>query len=354
LSVRRLVERIRRAFAPPGIRRMVDLGDKITASWIAQGIHAVATLGVADHMSRRPVAVSELASEVGANEDALYRVLRMLAPAGMFVEHAERRFSLTELGELLRSDSPNSMRSFAIYNGVPWHWGMWGELAASVRTGTPAPPDGAGTSLFEFLAKDAEAAATFDAAMADLSNARDVSAISGYDFGRFKTVVDVGGGEGRLLKSVLAAYPNINGVLFDLPEVIERAIPRMIADGFAPRCTLVPGSFFESVPADADAYLLKQVLHDWQDDKAVAILRSCRAAMNRDGVVLIIEMLVPDGSEPSLAKLADVEMLVATGGRERTLSQYDALLAKAGLRRSGTHQTRSPFTIIEAQPGISG
>ncbi|MBV8082368.1 MAG: hypothetical protein JOY86_05225, partial [Candidatus Eremiobacteraeota bacterium] len=182
MNARRLVERIRRAFAPPGIRRMIDMGDKITASWIAQGIHAVATLGVPDHMSRTPVAVSQLAAAAGAHEDALYRVLRMLAPAGLFEEHSQRRFSLTELGALLQTDNPNSMRSFAVYNGVPWHWGMWGELARSVRTGAPAPPDGAGESLFEFLARDPDAAATFDAAMADLSNARDVSAISGYDF----------------------------------------------------------------------------------------------------------------------------------------------------------------------------
>ncbi|MBV8172119.1 MAG: hypothetical protein JO219_09325 [Candidatus Eremiobacteraeota bacterium] len=346
--MRRLVERIRRALAPPGIRHMVALGDAITASWVAQGIHAVAVAGVADRIGAEPVAVEELAAGAGVDQDALYRVLRMLVPAGLFAEHAQRRFTLTALGALLRSDHPNSMRSFAIYNGTPWHWALWGSLAESVRTGQPARAGEPGKPLFEFLAGDARAAAEFDAAMADLSNARDVSAISGYDFSRFAIVADVGGGEGRLIKSVLTRWASIKGVLFDRPDVIDRARARMAGDGLAARCTLVAGSFFESVPAGADAYVLKQVLHDWPDDEAVLILRNCRLAMHAGARLIAIEMVVPPGDEPSLAKLSDIEMLVATGGRERTLAEYDALFAAAGLRRTATHATRSPFTIVEA------
>jgi hypothetical protein len=246
------------------------------------------------------------------------------------------------------------MRRFAIYNGTPWHWALWGAIEQSLRTGKPSLAGDPGKPLFEFLAENANAAAEFDAAMADLSNARDVSAISGYDFSRFATVADIGGGEGRLIKSVLATWPNVKGVLFDRPEVIERARPRMIADGFASRCTLASGSFFEAVPSDADAYVLKQVLHDWDDGHATQILRNCKLAMRADARLVVIEMVVPPDAQPSLAKLSDIEMLVATGGRERTLDEYDALFAAAGLRRTGTHATRSPFTLIEAQAAEAG
>lgn len=346
--MRRLRERLQRWFAPAGVNRMIKMGDLLTASWVAQGIHAVAFLGVADHMSASPAPVSELARAVSADEDALYRVLRMLVPAGLFREGTQRWFSLTDLGALLRTDHANSMRGFAIYNGTPWHWGMWGELGRSVRSGAPARPDGE-KMLFDFLAGDERAAAIFDAAMADLSNARDVSAISGYDFGRFATVADIGGGEGRLVRSVLRAFPAVNGILFDQPAVIERARAKIGAEGLSDRCSIVAGSFFESVPAGADVYMLKQVLHDWPDDKAAIILRNCRQAMGRQALLLAIEMVVPDDAGPSLAKLSDIEMLVATGGRERTLAEYDALFAGAGLRRTATHQTRSPFTLLEGR-----
>jgi ubiquinone/menaquinone biosynthesis C-methylase UbiE len=345
--MRGLADRLRRLLVPAGIRRMIAMGDLVTGSWVAQGIHVVAALGVADRMGTSPLAAGELAALVGANEDALYRVMRMLAAAGLFKEHSGKRFTLTGLGELLRSDHPNSMRAFAIYNGVPWHWEMWGDIERSVATGAPALAKG--KPLFEYLALDPQAAATFDAAMADLSNARDVSAISGYDFGRFKTAIDVGGGEGRLIRSVLASYPTVSGILFDLPAVIERARPVIEREGFASRCSLVSGSFFETLPAGADAYMLKQVLHDWQDDKATLILASCRRAAGDTGVVLVIEMVVPDDGSKSLAKLSDIEMLVAVGGRERTLAQYRTLLAAAGLQIAGVHETRSPFSIIEAR-----
>jgi len=347
--VRRLHERLRGWFAPAGVSRMIQMGDLLTASWVSQGIHAIASLGVADHMSASPSAVADTARSAGVDEDSLYRVLRMLVPAGLFEEHADRRFCLTALGALLRSDHPNSMRGFATYNGTPWHWGMWGELARSVKSGAPAHADGERT-LFDFLATDEDAASIFDAAMADLSNARDVSAISGYDFARFKTVADIGGGEGRLIRSVLTAFPSISGVLFDRPSVIERARARVVADGLTTRCALVGGSFFESVPPGADAYMLKQVLHDWQDDKAALILRNCRRAMGENSVLLAIEMVVPGDAGPSLAKLSDIEMLVCTGGRERTLAEYDALFAGAGLHRVAAHETRSPFALIEARP----
>lgn len=328
---------------------MIEMGDLLTGSWIAQGIYAAAVLGVADHFGSEPVSAGQLARAVDANEDALYRVLRMLAPAGLFEELPGKRFALTDLGALLRSDHPNSMRHFAIYNGVPWHWGMWGDIERSVKTGSPSTPDGSKLPLFEYLARDGVAAGVFDAAMADLSNARDVSAISGYDFSRFATVVDVGGGEGRLIRSVLASYPSMSGIIFDLAEVIERARPVVTAAGLASRCSLVAGSFFDTVPPGADAYLLKQVLHDWQDDKAETILANCRRAMSGQSVLLVIEMIVPDDASPSMAKLSDIEMLVSVGGRERTLGEYRSILRASNLRLCDVHDTRSPFSIIEAR-----
>jgi C-methyltransferase len=345
----RLQRALARLFMPAGIRRMVEMGDLLTGAWVSRAIGVAASLRVADHIGGSPVPVSDLARACAANDDALYRLLRMLATAGLFRQWPGRRFSLTPLGELLRSDHPNSMRAFAAYNGDPWHWRMWGELERSVRTGTPSAAGDAGDSLFAFLAKDAHAAASFDAAMADLSNARDVSAISGYDFAQYKTVVDVGGGEGQLVRSVLKAFPTVSGVLYDLPEVTARAAPKIERDGLSARCRLIAGSFFDSVPAGGDAYMLKQVLHDWPDDKAIAILRNCRRALQTGGKVLIFEFVVPDDDGPSLGKLSDIEMLAITGGRERTLREYKVLLDTAGMGVVRAHDTRSPFTIIEAE-----
>ena len=347
MNLARIQAALRSLLAPPSIKRMMAMGELVTGAWVAQGIATVAQLGVADHIDSEPVAVADLARAVGADEDALYRVLRMLAPAGVFRELHGKRFALTDIGKLLRRDHPDSMRAFAAYNGAPWHWGMWGQLESSVRTGQPAQADGV-RPLFEYLAEHPEASDTFDAAMGDLSNARDISAISGYDFGQFKTVVDVGGGEGRLVRSVLFAFPGLSGILYDLPPVIERARPRIEADGLASRCRMVAGNFFESVPSGAGACMLKQVLHDWQDDKAVQILANCREALPAGGKVLIIEAIVPESEEPSVAKLSDIEMLVITGGRERTLREYEDLLERAGLRFLRAYETRSPFTILEA------
>ena len=337
-----------RLFMPAGIRRMVTIGDLLTGAWVSRGIGVAARLGVADQIGDAPAAIADLARACAANEDALYRLLRMLAAAGLFREWPDRRFSPTELGALLRADHPNSMRAFAAYNGDPWHWRMWGDLGESVRTGKPASAGDAGELFFAFLARSPDAAASFDAAMADLSNARDVSAISAYDFGQFKTIVDVGGGEGQLVRSVLAAFPALDGVLYDLPEVIARAAPKVERDGLAARCRLIAGSFFDSVPAGGDAYMLKQVLHDWQDDRATAILANCRRALPERGKVLIFEFVVPADDRPALGKLSDIEMLACTGGRERTLQEYQTLLAAAGLRFLRAYATRSPFTIIEA------
>jgi hypothetical protein len=344
---------LRLLFAPPGIRRMMSMGGLLTGAWVAQGISTVARLGVADHIGDEPVLVSELARAVEADEDALYRVLRMLVPAGVVRELPGRRFALTEVGGLLRRDHPDSMRAFAAYHGEPWHWGMWGQLEGSVRSGRPAAADGE-RPLFEYLAEHPRAADSFDAAMADLSNARDVSAVAGYDFGQFKTVVDIGGGEGKMLRSVLHEFPDVSGILYDLPAVIERARPIVQAEGLAQRCSLVAGSFFERVPPGGDAHILKQVLHDWQDDQACRILANCREALPPLGKVLIIEIVVPQSDEPSIAKLSDIEMLVVTGGRERTLGEYGALLARAGLRHARIYETRSPFTIIEAVRANAG
>lgn len=329
---------------------MIAMGELLTGAWVSQGIATIAQLGVADHMAGGHAAVSELARAVNANEDALYRVLRMLVPAGVVRETSPRHFALTEIGALLRSDHPNSMRAFAAYNGDPWHWRMWGELGQAVRSGKPVSADDSGAPLFEYLAAHPDEAATFDAAMADLSNARDVSAISGFDFSQFKTIVDVGGGEGMLVRSVLKSFPNVSGILYDLPAVIERARAQVERDGLAQRCALVAGSFFDSVPRGGDAYMLKQVLHDWPDADAVKILRNCREQLGGDGKVLIFEMVVPENSAADISKLSDLEMLIITGGRERTLREYQQLLSAAGLRFVRLHATRSPFSIVEASP----
>jgi hypothetical protein len=352
LTLAAIAAALRRLFAPPGIRRMIAMGDLLTASWISQGISVAARLRIADSIGAAAVPVGRLAQAAQCDEDSLYRLLRMLGDAGVFVEQPDRCFGLTRLGELLRSDHPNSMRAFAAYLGEPWHWQAWGGLEGSVRTGEPAPIGAAREPLFTYLAGHPDAAAAFDAAMADLSNARDMSAVASYDFSRFNTLVDVGGGEGQLVRSVLRSYQDVRGVLYDLPQVIARAQPIIDTEGLAARCRLVAGSFFESVPEGGDAYALKQVLHDWPDDRATAILANCRRVMKDATKLLVIEVMMPELDERGLAKLTDLEMLVLTGGRERTLAQYQALLSAAGLRVTRTVATRSPFTIIEASAAI--
>ncbi|MQA85007.1 MAG: methyltransferase [Streptosporangiales bacterium] len=311
-------------------RQMMRLSN---GTLVSQAISVAASLGVADQLASGPRPVDEIAAAVGADAPTLYRLLRALADVELFQELDGRCFALTELSELLRTGVPGSMRNWAIMMGMqPWH-GMCAGLLDAVRTGEPAferifeqPP-------FEYLRDHPDSARVFDAAMTDNSAALSAAVVGVYDFGSFRTVVDVGGGNGALLAAVLAANPGLRGVLFDMPEVVP-GTRRVLADaGVADRCNVVAGDFFDSVPSGGDAYLLSHVIHDWDDERSVQILTNCRAAMADGGRVVLAEDVLSDKIEPSMAKWTDLHMLLI-GGRQRTESEFAALFRRAGLEPS--------------------
>ncbi|HTE65031.1 MAG TPA: methyltransferase [Candidatus Binatia bacterium] len=323
----------------------------LTGSWVSQALYVAAKLGIADLLRDGPTSCTMLAEATQTHAGALYRVLRALASVGVFAEDKNRCFSVTPLAEPLRADAPGSLRAFAIMLGEREHWRAWESVLHSVRTGQPAFEDVFGMPLFQYFAGHPEAARIFDEAMTSRSGQENAAIVAAYHFAEARTVIDVGGGQGTLLASILDVHPNARGVLFDLPHVIAPARIRMESAGHAVRCEFVAGDFFGVVPAGGDLYLLKKVIHDWDDDRAQLILTRCRTAMSGTGRLLLIEPVVPPGNEASFNKLLDLLMLVwNAGGRERTEGEHVALLALAGFRRSRVIPTRSGLTIIEAAP----
>ena len=316
-----------------------------------QALYVAARLGIADLLKDGARGSEELARATGADARALHRLLRALASLGVFGEDADGRFTPSELGALLRSDVPGSLRAAAIFFGDERNWHAWGKLERSVMSGEPVRGP-RGTQVFlEESARDPEGAALFNAAMTSLTSAFDAAVTAAYDFSRLGTLVDVGGGQGALISSILAANPTLRGILFDIPPVIESARGRIGEAGLAGRCELVAGDFFASVPAGGDAYVLKWVIHDWDDEHSVAILGSCRRAMARDGRLLLVERVVPERVDQSADTqgivLGDLNMLLWTGGRERTAAEYRALLASGGFTLARIVPTATQLSIIE-------
>ena len=326
------------------------LRDLIVGGWVSQAVYVAAKLGLADLVEDGPKSPAELAEATGTRADRLHRVLRMLASIGVFVENEDGRFALTPLAEGLRSRAPVSWRAFAIFCGENWHWRAWGELLHSVRTGEPAFEHTFGTSLFDYLSGNPEAAQVFDTAMTSSGALQNRAVVSAYDFSA-GTIVDVGGGEGALLAAILARNPDARGVLFDLPHAAEGAAGLLAAAGLAQRCEVVPGSFFEQVPTGGDVYILKRIIHDWNDERSREILARCRTAIPETGRLLLIEHVLAPGNAPSWAKLLDLEMLVMTsGGRERSEEEFRILLASVGFVLQRVIPTAGPICIIEAIP----
>ena len=315
---------------------------------VAQAIHVAAALGIADLLGDAVRPSDELAAATESDGRALYRLLRALASVGVLREHEGRRFGLTPLGAYLRTDSPDSLAGWAAFIGRPYYWQAWSSLLDSVKTGQNAFRLVHGESVWEYRAQHPDEAEIFDRAMLTLSRRAARSLIERYPFERFGSVVDVGGGHGGLLAALLAAHPQLRGVLFDLPHVIATAGPNLAAAGVDGRCRLEAGSFFDAVPAGADAYLLKWILHDWEDEEAIAILRTTAAAAGGTGVVLVIEQLVGPPNESPDVKLFDLNMLVGPGGRERTLAEYEALLDAAGLRLRQATAAGLGLSVLEA------
>jgi len=314
---------------------------------LTQSLYVAAKLGVADLLAGGPRPVSELAEAAGAHERSLYRVMRSLAGVGVFRETAPQTFALTPLAEPLRSDAPGSMRNGLVFMGEEWHYRVWSNMMHSVRTGEPAWGATHGAEVFDYFAANPAHGEIFNGAMTDMSASTAPAVVGAYDFGGLKTVADIAGGHGYLLSQILKANPGLSGLLFDVPQVIEGAGALLEREGVSARVERVAGDFFRSVPR-ADAYVLKHIIHDWDDERAALILKNINAAMGPEGRVLIVETVVPEGNGPHYSKLLDLEMLTSPGGAERTAEEYAALLAAAGLRLSRIVPTRSPVSIVEA------
>jgi hypothetical protein len=312
----------------------------LSGYWYAQAVYVMAELGLADRLAGGPRTAEALAADTGCHADALFRFLRALASAGLLDEVAPRTFASTPLGDTLRSDRPDSLRALARLGGHPLHWQAWGQLLHTVRTGHTAFDAAHGQPFFEALALDLP---LNEALHASLNRMADVDAevAEAVELDRFARFVDVGGGTGTLARAIAARRPPASVVLFDQAHVLALATP-------APGVTRHAGSFFDGVPAGGDAYLLKFVLHDWDDDRAAVILRNCRAAVADGGRVLVVEVVVPDDAAPSIAKTHDVNMLVLTGGRERTLGEYRDLFARADLDLVATRRTARGVSVLEA------
>jgi len=345
------------AGAPTSARPATDSGRAAAASllpmiWgthVARSVYTVAELGIADLLADGPASSGELALETSTHEPSLYRVLRLLAAMGVFAEIEPRVFTLTEVGQRLRTDVPAGMRSWATFLEAVGGVRPFEPILDTVRTGTPGFELASGQKVFEFLAKNPENAATFDAAMSERTAAYAPGVAHSCDFTDARTVVDVGGGQGTLLVEILRSHAHLRGLLFEMPTVADRATAVLDAIDIADRCEVLAGDFFERVPEGADRYLLANVLHDWDDLQAVEILRNCRRALARRGRVLIIERLIPaDPSDALPTLLSDINMLVITGGRERTNDEYGQLLSASGLALRAVRQVAFPYGVIEA------
>ena len=317
----------------------------IVGSWVTQAIYVAAEIGIADLLANGPRTADELAGGTQTHGASLHRVLRALASIGIFDEDAEGRFYLTPMGELLGSDAPNSKRSLARMAGSEFYR-SWGGLLSSVETGGAAFDKVFGKPFFQYMNMNPDRWRIYDSAMTGVHDSETIPVLDAYDFMPLKTLVDVGGGNGLALAAILRRHPDMRGILFDLPAVAERAQELVASSGVSDRCRFVGGDFFESVPASGDAYLLRHVLHDWDDDEAVAILKNCRDAMRPGGRVLVVETVIPSGNEPCFGKWLDLMMLVV-GGRERTKEQYEKLFSATGLQLTRIFPTDHEVSVIE-------
>jgi len=323
---------------------------QIAVGYVASAaLYTAITLNIADHLASGPRDVSELARLSGANEDALFRVLRLLVSLGVFAETSARRFTLNPAAELLRKDVPGSLRGMAVFLPDPFHFRVYANLLHSVTTGKPAVDTTVGMPVFEYLAKNPEYSKVFNDAMTALSAPVIAAALDAYDFGQIGVLVDVAGGHGEVLMSVLKKYPNVRGVLTDVGHVIDGAKPRIAAAGLADRCQAVPCDFFKAVPEGGDAYIMKHIIHDWDDGRATTILKNIGRAMgDKRGKVILLESVIADGGAPDFGKMLDIEMLAMPGGRERSADEFRALFAGAGFELTRVVPTKSPLSVVEA------
>ena len=324
-----------------------QLDRMITGYWASQAIYAAAKFDIAEHLSGGPMSVDELAAATSTNPDALYRLLRALASLGIFVEEAPRTFSLTPMAELLRSDAPGSKRALALMAGDE-QYVAWSEIEYSIRTGKKAFDKVFGKPIFDYLGEHPDKARVFDAAMTGVHGRESDALVAAYDFSAFGVLADIGGGNGTLISTVLKQHPAMQGILFDLPHVVDRARANVEAHGVADRCELVGGSFFEAVAPGANAYMMRHIIHDWDDEKSLTILRNIHRVMPDDGKLLVVESVIPPGNDPFGGKLLDLVMLLIPGGKERTEAEYRELFSTAGFELTRIVPTATEVSVIEA------
>jgi hypothetical protein len=309
-----------------------------------------AKLGIADLVSSGPKPINELAEATGSDVLSLYRLLRLLCSVGIFTEIEERHFGLTPLADTLRTDTAGSMRALATLYGEEVFWKSWGQLEHSIKTGETAFQHAFGKTLYAYLAAASELSSLFDQAMSGLVSEVASAVANTYDFSWCKHVVDVGGGNGTLVTAILQEHSHLEATLFDLEPVIVEARQELNQLGLLMRCKAIGGDFFRSVPEGGDVYILSTVLCNWDEDRAITILKNCRQAMRRDSRLLVVEIVLPTGDEPSPGKLLDLQMMVMTGGRDRTATEYRSLLQAAGFTISKIIPTSSERSIIETVP----
>jgi hypothetical protein len=330
----------------PAPAAMVEL---ITAAWLSQAITVAAELRVADALADKPLGIDDLAHKVGANADALSRLLRALIGRGIFRQRRDGRYDLTPLAKTLRSDTPDSMAAFARFVGSSQDREHWSHCIEAVRTGESVVPKLRGKEAFDYVASEPELNEVFNQAMTNFTELALAAVTAAYDFTGNRTIVDVAGGHGRLLAGILAATPTANGVLFDQPHVVAGAEPLLRTHDVSDRVKITGGSFFEAVPEGGDLYVLKNIIHDWPDNKALQILKTVRAAAHEGSTALLVESVIPPHDREFPTKWLDLEMLVVNTGRERTTAEYRDLLQDAGFQMTRVVPTASPFSLVEAR-----
>jgi len=317
---------------------------------VSAALGAVAQLGIADHLAGGPRTAADLAARTGASEDGVYRVLRALAMVGVFTETAPRTFALTPAADLLRSGVPGSVRDLVLWMCDTFHFRVYAELTEAVRTGEPIGDKVVGMPVFEYLERNPELGARFNNAMTNFSAGVAPAVLQAYDFSGIGVLVDVAGGHGMLLSTILRKYPSMRGILFDAPHVIAgAAAPEVL--GVGGRVEKVAGDFFTSVPAGGDAYIMKHIIHDWNDERSGVILRNIRTALagKPRGKVILVEAVIKPGNEPDLSKFIDIEMMLLPGGRERTEAEFKALFERNGFRLTRIVPTEAPLWVVEGE-----
>jgi O-methyltransferase domain/Dimerisation domain len=321
----------------------------ISGFWLSRALYVAAQLGFADHLHDQPRTASKLAETTGTHAASVYRVLRALASVGVFIEDEQGRFSVTPLGATLRSSVPGSQRALAISELGGEHYTAWGDVLHSVQTGSIAFDHVFGTPVWEYYAAHPEEAQVFNDSMTGLTRLVEAAVLDVYDFSPFAKIVDVGGGHGGFLAAILRANPAATGIVFDAPQVIAGAGTHLKVEGVADRCAAIGGDFFQSVPPGGNLYTLKAIIHDWDDERSLAILKNCHRAMAPGTTLSLVDAVIPAGNTPAMGKFIDLIMLVMTGGRERTEEEFRNLLAAAGFTLTRIIPTRSPFSVIEAK-----